>query len=272
MSGSAYDRLASVYDQLQVDVDNSAWADFISQLDRDFNRRTKEGDGENGSPLLLDLGCGTGEMCLEMARRGYDPIGIDSSPSMLETAREKWQSADLKDVQALFLLQDISSFELYGTVDLIVCLLDTINHLVRPGQVRGLFHLCANYLNPGGLFIFDALNYEYISQTLGNNFFYQDKADFTLFWQNHFNQRSKISRSELTFFLKQNDGSYRRDDELIKEKYYAPEDIITWLKDLPLTVIDRCAPLRRSPPDEKLDRQVYIIRKNNQNQEKIKNV
>lgn len=264
MPDAAYDRLALVYDRLQEDVDQAAWAEYVCQLDLEFSDRSPEGDGADGRPLLLDLGCGTGGFCLEMARRGYDPIGIDVSPSMLEVARDKWRTAVKKDPnlpQALFLQQNISQYELYGTVDLIVCLLDTMNHLTRPVQVQNLFRLCANYLNPGGLFIFDLLNHDYMSRTLGDNFFYQDRTDFTLFWQNQYQGKTGISRSELTFFLKQADGRYIRAEEVIVEKYYSPESIARYLQKLPLQLLRCYAPLCKSDAAETDDRQVYIIRK-----------
>lgn len=268
MSESAYDLLASIYDLLQKDIDTSAWADYICSIDSKYNRRSGQGDGNNGRPLLLDLGCATGSFCLEIARRGYDPIGIDSSPAMLAAAREKWLREGEDNLQALFLLQDISNFELYGTVDIIVCLLDTINHLTRPKQVESLFRLSANYLNPGGLLVFDLLNYNYMSKTLGNNFFFQDEKNFTLFWQNHFRRQSGTSRSELTFFLRQRDGSYQRADEQIREKYYSLQDVKKWLEDLPLELLSGQAKLPNRIPKEKQNRQVYIIRKNIPDQEK----
>ena len=119
---SAYRYLANVYDELQQDIDPAAWADFIQQLEGLYSKRQGSGDGQDGRPLLLDLGCGTGSFCMEMARRGYDPIGVDISDNMLDEARRKAQSSENDSCApaCLFLRQDISRFELFGTVDLIV--------------------------------------------------------------------------------------------------------------------------------------------------------
>jgi len=170
MSQPTYQNLAMIYDQLQQEIDLAAWADYVQVLETRYSRRDSPGDGQDGRPLLLDLGCGTGSFCLEMARRGYDPIGIDAAGAMLEQARLK-AAAQPGPVSCLFLQQDISRFELYGTVDLMVCLLDTINHLLTPRQVRRLFALCANYLNPGGLLIFDVASRRHLAKTLGSSFF-----------------------------------------------------------------------------------------------------
>ena len=52
---------------------------------------------------VLDAGCGTGRVAIELARRGVDVVGVDLDPPMLETARDKapdldWVAADLRSV------------------------------------------------------------------------------------------------------------------------------------------------------------------------------
>lgn len=258
---AAYQHLASVYDELQQGIDPVAWADYILILEQKYSRRAGPGDGQGGRPLLLDLGCGTGSFCLEMARRGYDPIGIDASSSMLDAARQKVSSSDAAGTGCLFLQQDISQFELYGTVDLIVCLLDTVNHLIRPAQVRRLFRLCANYLNPGSLLIFDLATLKHLSQTLGCQIFFQDMPDYTLFWQNNFRPASGISRSELTIFSRRPDGAYNRQDETIIEKFYDKDTISCWLAEAGLEFVARLASLNLKPAQKNDERHFFIARK-----------
>ena len=76
-----YDLLAPYYDAINADIDYVKWADFIEKI---FNKEC------NSRPdLVLDLGCGTGKMTLELAKRGYDMTGIDYSPEMLDIARSE---------------------------------------------------------------------------------------------------------------------------------------------------------------------------------------
>ena len=64
-----YDILAPVYDNINRDIDYSAWADFIERIiEREYKGRPE---------LILDLACGTGSMTLELASRGYDMTGVD---------------------------------------------------------------------------------------------------------------------------------------------------------------------------------------------------
>jgi SAM-dependent methyltransferase len=258
---TAYLHLANVYDELQQEIDPVAWVDYILALEQKHSQRSGSGDGQDGRPLVLDLGCGTGSFCLEMARRGYDPIGIDASTTMLDAARQKASQSGTAGAGCLFLQQDISRFELYGTVDLIVCLLDTVNHLTRPAEVRRLFRLCANYLNPGSLFIFDLATYKHLSQTLGCQIFFQDMTDYTLFWQNKFRPASGISRSALTLFSRRADSAYNRQDEIIVEKYYDAALISSWLAEAGLDLLASHAGLTLKPARQTDERHFFVARK-----------
>ncbi len=258
-----YQSLAGVYDRIQS-IDTPAWADYIQQLEMKYSRRAGDGDGYEGRPLLLDLGCGTGSFCLEMLDRGYDPIGLDASPAMLGEAKDKLSRHDRTaagGADCLFLQQDISNFQLYGTVDLMVCLLDTINHLTRISQVRRLFRLCRNYLNPGGLMIFDLATSRHLACSLGSELFYDDQPDYTLFWKNRYQPKTMISRSELVLFLNQPDGSYRRHDEVIVEKYYGSRQIRTWAAEAGLETAAHLGDMKMTPPAKADERTFYVLRR-----------
>ena len=77
-----YDLLAPFYDAFNGDINYSAWADFIEHI-------IEKHSGDTRPELILDLGCGTGSMTLELAKRGYDMTGVDYSAEMLDVARER---------------------------------------------------------------------------------------------------------------------------------------------------------------------------------------
>ena len=81
----AYDSIASVYDNINSEIDYSAWADFIEECFKTYLKEKPE--------LVLDLACGTGSMTLELARRGFETIGVDGSPAMLAEAQQKAMEA-----------------------------------------------------------------------------------------------------------------------------------------------------------------------------------
>ncbi len=258
MGQPSYDTLARVYDQLQQSIDTTAWADHVEALANRFAGRTR-GDGEDGRLILLDLGCGTGSFCLEMERRGFDPIGIDHSTVMLDKAREKAREAGL--ARSLFLHQDISRFELFGTVDLIVCLLDTLNHLTRPADVSHLFRLCANYLNPGGLMIFDVATDEHLRRRLGNQVFFVDGDEQTLLWNNRFNARSRISQSDILLFTREPDGRYLRSEAVIRERVYDRSFIEQVAAESHLPVLAIFGDLTQNPARRSDSRHFYVCQR-----------
>lgn len=253
-----YELLASHYDTLQQAVDYPAWAQFILLLDQRYSQRAGSGDGCEGRPLLLDLGCGTGTFALEMEQHGYDVIGIDDSAAMLQAAREKAQDSGSA---ALFLQQDISRFELYGTVDLATCLLDTLNHIVRPEAVQRVFRLLANYLNPGALFIADVGTLRHFAQTRGNRTIIQDHENLTLVWQNHYRPQSRLSRASLTWFARTADGFYERFDEEVVERYYDHTFLLKAAQSAGLEFIARTGELTLNPVRSSGERQFYIFRR-----------
>lgn len=189
------------------DIDYSKWADYIEEI---FNANVLK------PKLILDLGCGTGEFSIEMARRGYDVIGLDVSSDMLSCARDKAESAG---VDILFLNQDMTNFELYGTVDAVVCLMDSMNYITDKRDIKRLFKLVKNYLNPNGLFIFDINSCYKLKKVLGNNVFYEVNDDVSYIWQNSYDAGSGICEFELTFFVKHGD-TYRKYDEVHRERAY----------------------------------------------------
>lgn len=81
----SYTSFAQVYDMFMDNVDYPAWSKYLIQL-------LKEYQVEDG--LVLDLGCGTGNMTELLAKEGYDMIGVDNSEEMLEIAREAEYEAD----------------------------------------------------------------------------------------------------------------------------------------------------------------------------------
>ena len=170
-----YSGFASFYDLFMDDVPYEQWHAFlIRQLHR---YHIEEG-------LVLDLGCGTGRMTRLLQNSGYDLIGVDRSPQMLTAARQ----ADPDNAGILYLCQDMCEFELYGTVRAIVSVCDSLNYLLEPRQMQRVFSLAYNYLDYGGLFVFD-LNPGYQSEhLLGDRTFAENREEGSYIWENMYDE------------------------------------------------------------------------------------
>ncbi len=243
-----YNNFAYVYDSLTRDIDYSVWADFVEQIIQ---------KNIAAASMILELGCGTGSFGIEMAKKGYEMICLDLSSDMLDRASSK---AEQEGTDILFLNQDMSNFELYGTVDVIVCLLDSFNYLTRVQQVSRMLKLVHNYLNPGGLFIFD-INTQYkFENTLSDNVFYDIGEDIAYIWENEYNPKTKKARFDLTFFVREGD-LYRRFDETHFERAYAHEEVIELIKKSGLSYVDVYDNLKFKKPSAKSQRNFYVCKK-----------
>lgn len=243
-----YTNFAYIYDKLMYDVDYSAWASYLEDIFK-ANQVTPK--------MVLDLGCGTGNLCIEMAKRGYEMIGIDLSTDMLMCAKEKTIKENL---DILYLNQDMADFELYGTVDVILCLLDSMNYVTNKNDLKRLFKLVKNYLNPGGLFIFD-LNTPYkLEKVLGNNVFYDVGTDISYIWDNQYDKKKKLCQFDLTFFI-QDQSKYHRYDELHFERAYSHHEIKTIIKKSGFEFLHVFDCLKFSTPHKKSERIFYICKK-----------
>ncbi len=211
-----YDLLAPFYDEANRDIDYVSWADFFEFLFGKYLKSKPE--------LILDLACGTGSMTLELAKRGYDMTGVDLSPEMLDIARERAEKERLSE-RCLWLLQDMNSFELYGTVGAVVCCLDSINHLTGTASLKKTFDLVHNYLDPDGLFIFDINGKRKFEEVYANETYTVDTDDDFCIWQNDYDEKRGVCDFYITVFHKNADGTYTRYDDEQREKMFTVQSV-----------------------------------------------
>ena len=206
-----YNEFAYIYDALTDDVDYNAFLAFIQRIFK-INNLNPE--------LVLELGCGTGNFTEKLVKNGYDVIALDSSEQMLDVAQRK-----LNDV--LFLNQDMTDFELYGTVDAIICVLDGVNYITDKRKLQKMFKLCHNYLNYDGMLIFDINSEHKLKNVIGNNTFVTENENVFYTWENEL-LKDRVN-FYLTFFVK-NGEEYSRFDEVHTERIYTENELKSMLK------------------------------------------
>lgn len=208
----AYGRFAGVYDMFMDNIDYGSWGEYLT-------RRLKEYGIAEG--LVLELGCGTGTMTELLAASGYDMIGVDNSEEMLAEAMEKRM---ISGHDILYLLQDMQEFELYGTVRAVVSVCDSLNYITEPEELLAVFRLVNNYLDPGGIFIFD-MNTVYKYGELGDSVIAENREDGSFIWENSFDPESGLNVYELALFLPREDGLYEKCEEIHYQRAYAEHEI-----------------------------------------------
>lgn len=101
--------------------------------------------GAFGPRSVLDAGCGTGRVALELARRGVEVVGVDSDASMLATARRL--GPDVHWVEA-----DLTELDLERAFDVVV-MAGNVPLFTPPGTEAALVAGCARHVRPGGVLI-----------------------------------------------------------------------------------------------------------------------
>ncbi|MCL2407772.1 MAG: methyltransferase domain-containing protein [Defluviitaleaceae bacterium] len=243
----AYSGFASLYDGLMADIDYAAIADFYSET---FTRYSAKPN------LVLDLGCGTGTITRQLAAKGFDMIGVDKSAEMLSVAKSK-------DPVSLYIEQDIRRLSLHGTVDAVVSCCDVFNYLLHPKHVMQTFALVKNYLNHGGLFIFDVLSPYKYKKILADNIFAAEDADNggAFIWQNYYYEKERLNEYNITFFKKLDDGLYKRFEEQHYQRAYGVRQLMRILEVTGLSVIKTLGEDMKNPPAKTEQRIYFIVQK-----------
>ena len=246
----SYENFARVYDELMDNVPYEEWAQFILNLLQD--RKITEG-------LLLELGCGTGKLMTLLGKAGFDMIGVDNSVEMLQIAREK-TSQDF-----LYLLQDMREFELYGTVKAVISVCDSVNYITKKEELRKVFQLVNNYLDPEGLFIFD-FNTEYkYRELIGETVIAEDREDVSFIWFNEYDEDSHLNDIDLKVFVQEEGDIYRKFQEEHIQRGYTLDEIKQLLEESGLIFFEAYEEYTMQAPQPDSGRIVVVAQEHGKN-------
>lgn len=246
----SYTSFAEVYDTFMDNVPYEAWADYLHGLLREYGI-------EDG--LVLDLGCGTGNMTECLAKFGYDMTGVDLSGEMLEIAGRKREQSG-QDI--LYLLQDMREFELYGTMRAVVSVCDSINYITEEEDLCQVFSLVNNYLDPGGIFLFDFNTVYKYQDVLGERVIAEDREECSFIWDNYYDEEERINEYELTLFIRddESDGLYRKYQETHYQRAYTLPEIKEMLERSGLVFLEAYDAYTKQPVSDKSERICVVAR------------
>ena len=204
----AYSGFAEVYDLFMDNIPYGEWTEYVRELFAD------EGITDG---ILLDLGCGTGNVTELLAQSGFDMIGIDNSEEMLDIAIEKRDDSGL---DILYLLQDMREFELYGTVKGVVSICDSMNYILDDDDLLDVLKLVHNYLDNEGIFVFDMNTMYKYRELLADNTFAEDREESSFIWENFYDEEEEINQYDLSLFIRDEDGKYEKYEETHLQRAY----------------------------------------------------
>lgn len=244
---ASYNDFASVYDLMTRNIDYHKRASYFDSIIQQYSK--KRG-------ILLDLACGTGSLSEEFASLGYDVIGVDSSEDMLNQAMEKkYHSKN----NIIYLCQKMQELDLYGTVDVTVCALDSINHITDAKILQDSFERVSLFTNPGGLFLFDANTPYKHQKILADHSFIYDYDDVYLAWQNE--TSGDLTSIYIDIFTQNSDGTYMRSEESFQERAYYSEDLKRMLQIAGMKLLAIYDEDSFRPPTETSQRLIYVAQK-----------
>ncbi|QNM14678.1 MULTISPECIES: class I SAM-dependent methyltransferase [Fusobacterium] len=203
-----YKIFSKLYDKFMKYSDYGAWENQMEEL-------IKEGK-PNGN-TLLDIGCGTGELLLRMAKN-YKCDGMDLSEDMLKIAFKK-----LKHREVGLFLGNMIDFDTGKTYDIMVSLFDTVNHILTLDELECHFKSVYKSLNPNGIYIFDVVDRKFMNEMFPNDLFVDNRKDLTCIWEHEID--GGIDYIDATYFLKNSRGSWDKFTESYTKKIFTEDEI-----------------------------------------------
>jgi SAM-dependent methyltransferase len=203
---SPYQEFARFYDRVMGDTVAPLIESSFEQSRRRYGIRFAS---------AADIGCGTGRLLLHLSSHCTVLYGVDSSAEMLDEARRRTED---KNIQ--FLRQDLQELRLPRPVDLITCTFDTLNYLTTPGRLRRALQRIRYNLRDGGHVVFDLITG---AGERGRRRFIRQRVrlrDADATWAVAIDGRRSLSRVDMQWLSRGNDGRLRRWREVHLQRWY----------------------------------------------------
>lgn len=247
---ASYEEFARIYDWALNELPYESWLEYFEAIFKRYNQQPK---------LILDLGCGTGSMTNLMAKKGYEMIGVDLSDDMLMMARQK---AKELNVDVVYLNQDMTELDLYGTIDAVVSVGDSLNYVTDETDLLEAFKKVHLFLNPKGLFVFDMNTIHKFKHSLGNKTYAENHEDYAYIWENYFYEDEKMNEYEVNIFIKNDAGLFEKTTEIHYERGYEVEEVVDMLNEAGFLVEAIYHDNTFEPVKESTDRMYFVAREN----------
>jgi SAM-dependent methyltransferase len=211
--GAAYDRLAPHYDEFTAGYAYERWISAIEDHAAALGLRGRR---------ALDLGCGTGSSTAPLLARGYSVVACDISPGMIREARRKYpRYADSFEVADMRHLPELGEF------DLVLCLDDAVNYLLRQQDLEATFRCVARALSPTGIFAFD-LNSVYTYRTAFAQAMVKEGDDVFMAWKGETSPQFRpggIGAATVEIFSRRGDGLWERSAMRHVQRHHPPHAV-----------------------------------------------
>ena len=242
---NAYEDLALSYDELTEDVDYPALLAYLRELLALLGARPGR---------VLDLACGTGSMTLLLCESGYEVIGADLSEDMLTMAYSKTASLP-PEQRPLLIHQAMQALDLPKKADLALCLLDSLNYLTDPADLRETLRRVHDSLSEGGVFLFDVNTLTKFTEM--DDQVWLDETDTSYcVWRTEYDAGTELCSYGVDLFRRRG-RLWERSFEEHWERYYSPETLERLLREAGFIEVRFFGDRALTPPTPS-DRRIFV--------------
>ena len=244
MTYAQFTEIACFYDELMAGVPYRFWVDYLEDLLERVGFVPK---------TVLDVACGTGNVSELLSERGYEVVGVDIAPGMIEAARRKLS-------RVAYIEADMAQLDLGRRFDLAVSLFDSLNYITDVDHLARAIKRVGEHVVEGGYFIFD-INTIY---ALSHHFF--DQANLAsdryphYIWSSDYDHSTRICTIDMTFEVI-DDGKPRQFKEVHLQRGHSPEELTQMLLDAGFEVVETFHAYRFRKPTRRSDRVFYVARR-----------
>lgn len=245
----AYHHFAAVYDALMEDAPYDEWVEFAEKSIEKYHNKAKK---------ILDIGCGTGQIAIPLAKKGYQVIGVDLSEDMLAIAGEKATKAK---VSLPLFQQNMSELEGFSLIDVALIFCDSLNYLETKDEVKETFKRVYESLADNGLFLFDVHSVYKIETVFANHLFGSNEEECSFLWQCQKGDAPYSVEHDLTFFVyDEGKNNYERFDERHKQRTFQVIEYEQMLVDAGFEICEKMYDFREVE-QENNERILFIVKK-----------
>lgn len=241
-----YETFAAVYDAIMDDSLYDLWEAFTL---RHLPKETK---------TILELACGTGDLAIRLQKRGYEVTGLDLSQDMLTMADEKafdakeelqWVQGDMRDLRGI------------GEFQSVTCYSDSLCYLQSEPDMQQTFDEVYQVLAENGCFLFDVHSVYQVEEGFKDYSFHDQTDDFAFLWDSYPGKETHSVEHFLTFFVKDQDETFVRKDELHQERTYEIKDYLRMLENAGFSNVEVYGDFTDEKPTETTKRLFFVAHK-----------
>lgn len=246
--------LAPHYDELMQVVPYDDWAEYVLTLFAYASHKPRR---------VLDCACGTGNISFELARRGFEVVGVDLSTRMIEVAQDKLKTwpPTRETAPPRFVQGDLSDFDLGETFDSATCLYDSLNYILDPAKLQAAFGCIAQHMEPGGVFVFD-MNSEYaLTADLFSQCNFNPRKQLHYDWRANFDSETRICTVNMRFERHNGNGQTEVFTEMHRERAYSIAEIKAMLAATGWELLHEMDAYTLNRPHDRSERWYFVVRR-----------